>query len=289
MFSSTCAGGHHWWVMHKSAQWWLTWPPVLCPEPCPLQLSCVFSDLIVIKILTPDPKCKLKLPTGHFTPPAVQAVGSKCPFLAVEMVQKNNRWKVIVLSMHSLVTVQAHTRGMSCISRLLNGPYLNKKNEHEVISCGSYRGTRGQSSGARKTLIFQCHTWHYLDVSWFFYCAIIFKRNKTDLKFKTLLPLFFFGCCIPVWQVFKKRRYKAKKTDHIYRVFKKVNRSASSFPIAENYSTFFHTKRDVPVWCSNNYLGMSHHPKVFTLIICSSCYFCLDQIWWRKIIQGSGQ
>lgn len=194
------------------------------------------------------------------------------------MVQKNNRWKVIVLSMHSLVTVHVHTRGMSCIWRLLNGPYLNNKNEHEVISCGSYQGTQGQCSGARKTLIFQCHTWHYLDVSWFFYCTIIFKGNKTDLKFKTLLPQFVFGCCIPVWQVFKKEDIKQKKPDHTYRVFKKMNWSPSSFPIAENYSKFFHTKRDVPVWCSNNYLGMSHHPKiikaimwVFTLIICSSC------------------
>uniref|UniRef100_A0A3Q2X1E6 5'-aminolevulinate synthase 1 n=1 Tax=Haplochromis burtoni TaxID=8153 RepID=A0A3Q2X1E6_HAPBU len=30
---------------------------------------------------------------------------------------------------------------------------------------------------------------------------------------------------------------------------------------------FFHTKRDVPVWCSNNYLGMSHHPKIIKAII----------------------
>uniref|UniRef100_A0A3Q3CA57 5'-aminolevulinate synthase 1 n=1 Tax=Haplochromis burtoni TaxID=8153 RepID=A0A3Q3CA57_HAPBU len=71
-----------------------------------------------------NPKCKLKLPTGHFTPPAVQAVGSKYPFLTAEM-QKN--------------------------------------------------------------------------------------------------------------------------PDHTYR--------------------FFHTKRDVPVWCSNNYLGMSHHPKIIKAII----------------------
>uniref|UniRef100_A0A3P9DK06 5'-aminolevulinate synthase 1 n=1 Tax=Maylandia zebra TaxID=106582 RepID=A0A3P9DK06_9CICH len=70
------------------------------------------------------PKCKLKLPTGHFTPPAVQAVGSKYPFLTAEM---------------------------------------------------------------------------------------------------------------------------QKKPDHTYR--------------------FFHTKRDVPVWCSNNYLGMSHHPKIIKAII----------------------
>lgn len=32
-----------------------------------------------------------RLPLGHITPPAGQAVGSKCPFLAAEIVQKNNR------------------------------------------------------------------------------------------------------------------------------------------------------------------------------------------------------
>uniref|UniRef100_A0A3Q2XCL9 5'-aminolevulinate synthase 1 n=1 Tax=Haplochromis burtoni TaxID=8153 RepID=A0A3Q2XCL9_HAPBU len=89
-----------------------------------------------------NPKCKLKLPTGHFTPPAVQAVGSKYPFLTAEMVQKNNSLK----------------------------PFF-----HNLFSAVQ------------------------------------------------------------------------KNPDHTYR--------------------FFHTKRDVPVWCSNNYLGMSHHPKIIKAII----------------------
>lgn len=38
-----------------------------------------------------DQNHEVKFPPGHIMPPAGQAVGSKCPFLAAEMVQKNNR------------------------------------------------------------------------------------------------------------------------------------------------------------------------------------------------------
>lgn len=53
-----------------------------------------------------------------------------------------------------------------------------------------------------------------------------------------------------------------KKQDHSYRVFKKVNRLAGSglFPHALEYST--REERPITVWCSNDYLGMSAHPRV---------------------------
>lgn len=50
-----------------------------------------------------------------------------------------------------------------------------------------------------------------------------------------------------------------KKRDHSYRIFKKVNRLASNFPTADEYS---HGKRRIQVWCANDYLGMSCHPDV---------------------------
>ncbi|KAL4226156.1 5-aminolevulinate synthase [Mactra antiquata] len=50
-----------------------------------------------------------------------------------------------------------------------------------------------------------------------------------------------------------------KKKDHSYRVFKKVLRKGSNFPFAEEYSG---PRKDISVWCSNDYLGMSWHPKV---------------------------
>lgn len=56
-----------------------------------------------------------------------------------------------------------------------------------------------------------------------------------------------------------------KKADHSYRVFKKVNRSAKNFPHADELSES--SPRPVTVWCSNDYLGMSSHPKVKASVI----------------------
>ncbi|XP_044256444.1 5-aminolevulinate synthase, erythroid-specific, mitochondrial isoform X2 [Tribolium madens] len=52
-----------------------------------------------------------------------------------------------------------------------------------------------------------------------------------------------------------------KKKEHSYRVFKKVNRLAGpgQFPNALEYSW---GEKPITVWCSNDYLGMSCHPKV---------------------------
>ena len=66
---------------------------------------------------------------------------------------------------------------------------------------------------------------------------------------------------------FFEEKNDSKKMDHTYRVFKTVNRRAPSFPMADDYSESIHAKRDVSVWCSNDYLGMSRHPKVIQAIM----------------------
>lgn len=58
---------------------------------------------------------------------------------------------------------------------------------------------------------------------------------------------------------FFKGQIDKKKKDHSYRVFKKVLRKGPKFPYAEEHSGM---KKDISVWCSNDYLGMSWHPKV---------------------------
>ena len=50
-----------------------------------------------------------------------------------------------------------------------------------------------------------------------------------------------------------------KKKDHSYRIFKKVARFADQPPFAHNYAD---AVKDVTVWCSNDYLGMTANPKV---------------------------
>ncbi|ODN04403.1 5-aminolevulinate synthase, erythroid-specific, mitochondrial, partial [Orchesella cincta] len=61
------------------------------------------------------------------------------------------------------------------------------------------------------------------------------------------------------YETFFHDQIMQKKLDHSYRVFKKVNRSATNFPSAKEYSW---GERPITVWCSNDYLGMSCHPEV---------------------------
>ena len=62
-----------------------------------------------------------------------------------------------------------------------------------------------------------------------------------------------------MYEEYFREQIAKKKRDHSYRVFKKVNRLADNFPCAEEYTA---EGKEIIVWCSNDYLGMSRHPKV---------------------------
>ncbi|XP_043107884.1 5-aminolevulinate synthase, nonspecific, mitochondrial [Puntigrus tetrazona] len=66
---------------------------------------------------------------------------------------------------------------------------------------------------------------------------------------------------------FFEKKIEEKKEDHTYRVFKTVNRRATEFPMADDYTESLSFKRSVSVWCSNDYLGMSRHPRVVQTIM----------------------
>ncbi|XP_035233042.1 5-aminolevulinate synthase, erythroid-specific, mitochondrial-like isoform X1 [Stegodyphus dumicola] len=66
------------------------------------------------------------------------------------------------------------------------------------------------------------------------------------------------------YEDFFREQIAKKKRDHSYRVFKKVNRLAHNFPCAKEYT---HGDKDIIVWCSNDYLGMSGHPSVRDAVI----------------------
>ncbi|OAD59097.1 5-aminolevulinate synthase, erythroid-specific, mitochondrial, partial [Eufriesea mexicana] len=77
----------------------------------------------------------------------------------------------------------------------------------------------------------------------------IISVSSIDLKEKTNFP----------YEEFFHEQIMKKKKDHSYRIFKKVNRLAESFPSAIEYSW---GQKPITVWCSNDYLGMSRHPAV---------------------------
>jgi len=64
---------------------------------------------------------------------------------------------------------------------------------------------------------------------------------------------------------FFQEKIRSKKADSSYRVFKKVSRMATQFPAAIEHSEDM--PKDITVWCSNDYLGMSWHPKVQEAVI----------------------
>ncbi|XP_020652332.2 5-aminolevulinate synthase, non-specific, mitochondrial [Pogona vitticeps] len=66
---------------------------------------------------------------------------------------------------------------------------------------------------------------------------------------------------------FFEKKIDEKRRDHTYRVFKTVNRRAQIFPMADDYSESHTSKKEVSVWCSNDYLGMSRHPRVCGAVI----------------------
>ncbi|KAL8583474.1 hypothetical protein ACOMHN_044832 [Nucella lapillus] len=61
------------------------------------------------------------------------------------------------------------------------------------------------------------------------------------------------------YEDFFAEELEKKKSDHTYRTFRKVLRSAESFPYAQEHSGGV---KDITVWCSNDYHGMSWHPSV---------------------------
>ncbi|XP_048111671.1 5-aminolevulinate synthase, nonspecific, mitochondrial isoform X1 [Alosa alosa] len=174
------------------------------------------------------PKETPKMPPGHPMPPVGQAAASKCPFLAAEMGQNSSVVRQASMELQEDVSeVRTVQKGVSPSD--LNPLVKNTK------AAGSLM----------KKLIKQRPT----------RVSHLLQENmpKTVSNFH--------------YDKFFEKKIEDKKADHTYRVFKTVNRRATDFPMADNYTETKNSKRDVSVWCSNDYLGMSRHPRVVQSIM----------------------
>nr|XP_043894947.1 5-aminolevulinate synthase, nonspecific, mitochondrial-like isoform X1 [Solea senegalensis] len=167
---------------------------------------------------------------GHTSPPSGQAASSKCPFLATEMVEKN-----CSLVRKASMELQEDVKQMQSIR---TGKIGVKVSALDLIEAEKADKEAPES----------------------FFKPI---PSKVSHLLKDNLP----EVVTFQYDKFFEKKIESKKADHTYRVFKTVNRRAPLFPMADDYTESFYAKKDVSVWCSNDYLGMSRHPAVTQAIL----------------------
>ncbi|KAM4582480.1 5-aminolevulinate synthase, non-specific, mitochondrial [Fundulus diaphanus] len=174
-----------------------------------------------------------KLPVGHPVPTAGQAVGSKCPFLAAEMKQMNSG-----VVRQVTVEFQEDVEEVRTVQKEISPSQLKQPSLASTSKVG-------EQSSLMKTLLKQR------------------PKGVTHLLQDNLLGrMSRFK-----YDDFFEKKIEEKKNDHTYRVFKTVNRLATEFPMADDFTGSLEDKREVSVWCSNDYLGMSRHPRVVQSIM----------------------
>uniref|UniRef100_A0A668RN46 5-aminolevulinate synthase n=1 Tax=Oreochromis aureus TaxID=47969 RepID=A0A668RN46_OREAU len=177
-----------------------------------------------------DDKDESKLPAGHPMPPPGQMMASKCPFLAAEMSQKNSG---VVRQVG--IEFQEDVQEVRTVKKEVTADQLKQPNLAST--------TEGETTLMR-TLLKQ-------------------RPKKVSHLLQDNLP----GRSTFYYDAFFEKKIEEKKNDHTYRVFKTVNRRATEFPMADDFTSSLQEKRDVSVWCSNDYLGMSRHPRVVQSIM----------------------
>ncbi|KAL6112201.1 alas1 [Pungitius sinensis] len=170
-----------------------------------------------------------KLHGAHPVSSSGQVSSSKCPFLAAEMGQKNSS-VVRQVSMEFEEDVQE----VRTVKKELSPAQLKPS----------------QASGEERTNLMR---------------TLLKQRPKgVSHLLQDNLP---GSLSRYQYDEFFERKIEEKKSDHTYRVFKTVNRLAEEFPMADNFTASLEEKSDVSVWCSNDYLGMSRHPRVVQSIM----------------------
>lgn len=169
-----------------------------------------------------------QLPPGHPVPSAGQAAASKCPFLAAAM--SHGKSSVVRKASEELSedVQQMHTM-------------------REELSVNPTADNIKTANGHNKDGLLK--TLH----------GTVKQKPAVSHLLQDNIPK-----SVPAFKYdgFFEKKIDEKKTDHTYRVFKTVNRRADVFPMADDYSDSVSVKKEVFVWCSNDYLGMSRHHRV---------------------------
>ncbi|XP_043297835.1 5-aminolevulinate synthase, nonspecific, mitochondrial isoform X1 [Cervus canadensis] len=178
-----------------------------------------------------------QLPSGHPSLASSQGTGSKCPFLAAEMSQGGSSvFRKASLALQEDVQ-EMHAVREEVAQTSVNPSVINVKTEG------------GELNGLFK---------NFQD---------IMRKQRPEGVSHLLQDNLPKSVCTFQYDRFFEKKIDEKKNDHSYRVFKTVNRKAQSFPMADDYSDSLISKKQVSVWCSNDYLGMSRHPRVCGAVI----------------------
>ncbi|KAF7459786.1 Hypothetical predicted protein [Marmota monax] len=178
-----------------------------------------------------------QLPSGHHSPAMSQGTASKCPFLAAQMSQTgSNVFCKASLELQEDVQ-EMHAVRKEVAQTSVNPNVINVKTDGEDPSelLKNFQDIMRKQRPERVSHLLQDNL----------------PKSVSTFQYDR----------------FFEKKIDEKKSDHTYRVFKTVNRKAHIFPMADDYSDSLITKKQVSVWCSNDYLGMSRHPRVCGAVV----------------------
>ncbi|KAK7798563.1 hypothetical protein U0070_008402 [Myodes glareolus] len=173
-----------------------------------------------------------QLPSGHPSPATSQGSGSKCPFLAAQLSQTGSS----VFRKASL-ELQEDVQEMHAVRKEVA--------QNSVTPSVTSVKTGGEDPSQQLK--------NFQD---------IMRKQRPERVSHLLQDNLPKSVSTFQYDRFFEKKIDEKKNDHTYRVFKTVNRRAQIFPMADDYTDSLLTKKQVSVWCSNDYLGMSRHPRV---------------------------
>lgn len=171
-------------------------------------------------------------PSGHPSPATGQGAASKCPFLAAQMSQGGSS-----VFRRASLELQEDVQEMHAV----------RKEVAQNAACpavASVKADGAEPGGLLKSF------------------QDIVRKQRPERVSHLLQDNLPKSISTFQYDHFFEKKIDEKKNDHTYRVFKTVNRRAHLFPMADDYTDSLITKKQVSVWCSNDYLGMSRHPRV---------------------------